>query len=75
MRYHITGRHSQSREAAEALKARNIPAQGKRAEGARRPGYNALYVQVPRPFYSQSAKLTGSKRAMELAENDLTNGF
>jgi hypothetical protein len=26
------------REAAEALKARNIPAQGKHAEGVRRPG-------------------------------------
>ncbi len=54
------------REAAEALKARNIPAQGKRAESARRPGYNGDYVRVPRPHWPQSAKLTGAKEAMEL---------
>ena len=54
------------REAAEALKARNIPAQGKHAESVRRPGYNGDYVRVPRPFWPQSAKLTGAKKAMEL---------
>ena len=54
------------REAAEALKARNIPAQGKHAESVRRPGYNGDYVRVPRPLWPQSAKLTGAKGAMEL---------
>jgi len=56
------------RKAAEALKARNIPAQGKRAESARRPGYNGDYVRVPRPLWPQSAKLTGAKEAMELGK-------
>ena len=54
------------REAAKALKARSMIAQGKRAEGARRPGYNGNYVRVPRPLWPQSAKLTGAKGAMEL---------
>ena len=54
------------REAAEALKARNIPAQGKRAESVRRPGCNGDYIRVPRPLWPQSAKLTGAKGAMEL---------
>jgi hypothetical protein len=54
------------REAAEALKARNIPAQGKHAESVRRPGYNGDHVRVPRPLWPQSAKLTGAKEAMEL---------
>jgi len=53
-------------EAAEALKARNIPAQGKHAESVRRPGYNGDYIRVPRPLWPQSAKLTGTKGAMEL---------
>ncbi|MDQ0291794.1 hypothetical protein J3R75_003901 [Oligosphaera ethanolica] len=44
-----------------------IVAQGKRAEGARRPGYNGNYVGVPRPLLPQSAKLTGAKGAMELS--------
>jgi len=38
------------REAAEALKARNIPAQGKHAESVRRPGLDANYDRVPRPL-------------------------
>ena len=54
------------REAAEALKARNIPAQGKHAESVRRPGCNGDYIRVPRPLWPQSAKLTGAKGAMEL---------
>jgi len=54
------------REAAEALKARNIPAQGKHAESVRRPGYNGDYVRIPRPLWPQSAKLNGAKGAMEL---------
>ena len=54
------------REAAEALKAQNIPAQGKHAESVRRPGYNGDHVRVPRPLLPQSAKLTGAKGAMEL---------
>ena len=54
------------REAAEALKARNIPAQGKHAESVRRPGYNGDNVPVPRPLWPQSAQLTGAKEAMEL---------
>ena len=53
------------REAAEALKARNIPAQGKHAESVRRPGLRAFYARVPRPLWPQSAKLTGAKEAME----------
>ena len=53
------------REAAEALKARNIPAHGKHAESVRRPGYNGDHVRVPRPLWPQSAKLTGAKEAME----------
>ena len=54
------------REAAEALKARNIPAQGKHAESVRRPGGNSDYVRVPRLLWPQSAELTGAKGAMEL---------
>ena len=53
------------REAAEALKARNIPAQGKHAESVRRPGLHALYARVPRPHWPQSAQLTGANEAME----------
>jgi len=54
------------REAAEALQARNRPAQGKHAESGRRPGYNGDYVRIPRPLWPQSAQLTGAKGAMEL---------
>ncbi|MDD4539547.1 MAG: hypothetical protein PHT80_11075 [Lentisphaeria bacterium] len=54
------------REAAEALKARNIPAQGKHAESVRRPGDNVDHVRVSRPLLPQSAKLTGAKGAKEL---------
>ena len=61
-----TDQHGHRREAAEALKARNIPAQGKHAESVRRPGYNGDYARVPRPLCPQSAKLTGGKGAMEL---------
>ena len=67
LRYHLTSQHSPGREAAEALKARNIPAQGKRAEGARRPGDIAIYDCVPRPLRLQSASPTGGEGAMELA--------
>ena len=66
MSYLAVGQHFPRREAAEALKARNIPAQGKHAESVRRPGYNGDYVRVPRPLWPQSAKLTGAKGAMEL---------
>jgi len=54
------------RVAAEALKARNIPAQGKHAESVRRPGYDGDSVRVPRRLWSQSALPTGTKGAMEL---------
>jgi len=54
------------REAAAALKARNIPARGKHAESVRRPGDNGDNVRIPRPLWPQSAKLTGAKGAEEL---------
>ena len=68
MSYLVAGQHFPGREAAEALKARNIPAQGKHAESVRRPGYNGDNVRVPRPLWPQSAKLTGAKEAMELID-------
>ena len=55
------------REAAEALKAQDILAQGKHTESVRRPGWRAVYVRVPRPLWAQSAKLTAPKGAMEAA--------
>ena len=65
MSYLAVGQHSPRREAAKALKARNIPAQGKHAESVRRPGYNGDYVSVPRPLRPQSASPTGAEEAME----------